>query len=122
MNTYTLKIEKLGTQPNVSDLTNIVKYVAWRCFATDGINITSIYRETSLDEPSSDAFTAFEDLSEEMVVSWIENKENMEEVHHALDDILLQMATPEIVEHAAPWQSSIVKALHTHAPHEDTAQ
>ena len=117
MNTYKIKVQSLGTSPSLDGLSDVVKYVTWKYIGSDGKNTTFLYKETLVDEPSADKFTEFSSLTEEQIISWIESKEDLVSLEKSLEDTLLEMSNPKVIEKKAPWETRIYN--HTHRPHEE---
>lgn len=117
MNTYKIKVESLGTVPSLDGLSDVVKYITWKYFGSDNKNTTFLYKETFVDEPSSDKFTEFNSLTEEQIISWIESKEDLLSLQKCLDDALLELSNPKVVEKKTPWETTVYN--HTHRPHEE---
>ena len=76
-NTFNFKINAVDCHTNQDGLEKVVYNVHWSYIATsegeNPVSVSSIGVE-SIGAPSSESFTAFEDLTEEVVVGWITAK------------------------------------------------
>jgi len=78
-------------------LKDSIQNVHWVYEATDGTNTTSRIGVESLDAPSEEGFTPFDELSEDDVVAWLEAKMDLDSLKSNLDDQLDKIANPVIV-------------------------
>ena len=110
-NTYTWQINALDTNPTQGDLTNVVYNIHWELIATsdqtdsDGNAYTadSIGTQT-IAAPSSGSFTAFEDLTQEIVEGWLENSDlDIQAIKTNLNSQITEAITPTSVTKLAPW-------------------
>ena len=73
MITYTWKIPALDCRVSENGLSNIVKTVHWRLRGEDeGGTSAEVIGANQVGEPNPDNFTEYESLTEEIVVSWLE--------------------------------------------------
>ena len=73
MITYTWTISALDCKINENGLQNVVRTVHWRFRGEDeGGTSAEIIGTASVGEPNPDNFTEYESLTEEIVVSWLE--------------------------------------------------
>lgn len=101
--TYTWQIAAMDTAPSENELTDVVKVIHWRLSATNETHTAETYSTVSLEAPDSENFTAFADLTEAQVISWLESKLNVDELKAGLDSQLERLANPPIVTKSAPW-------------------
>ena len=58
---------------NLEGLQNVIRVAHWRLKATNELGITAeTYSTLSLGSPIPEAFTLYEDITEEIVISWVE--------------------------------------------------
>ena len=58
---------------NLGGLQNVIKVAHWRLTATNESGITAeTYSTLVLGSPNPEAFTLYEDITEEIVISWVE--------------------------------------------------
>jgi len=93
----------MDTAPSENGLTDVVKVIHWRLTATDGTNTADVFSTLPLDTPDAENFTAFSELTEAQVISWVESKLNLESIKTSLDERLERIANPPIVVKQGPW-------------------
>jgi hypothetical protein len=101
--TYSWNVNTMDVAPSANNLNNVVKVVHWRLIASDGTNSVDSYGSVSLEEPSQNDFVAFNNLTEQKVISWVESKINVTEVKDNLNTQLAKLANPSIVVKQGPW-------------------
>jgi len=111
--TYTWNVNTMDTAPSEDGLANVVKVVHWRLMANNGTHTAETYSTVSLDAPSSDAFTAFNDLTEAQVIAWVESKLDMEKTKESLENQLEALANPPIVVKQGPWTANRANTANT---------
>ena len=74
----------------------------WQASKVDGEFEAKTYGTKSFTpNPESDSFTAFEDLTEELIVGWFSDEE-VEQIESVLDADLLAQAEPQVIA-GLPW-------------------
>ena len=109
-NTYAWTINALDTNPIREDLTDVVYNIHWGITATsdqtdaDGNAYTATSIGTqSVAAPDADNFTAFEDLTQEIVEGWLEASElDVDAIKSGLDAQLIEKITPTSVTRQLP--------------------
>lgn len=101
--TYTWNVKTMEAAPSQDGLADVVKVVHWRLTATDGTNTVDAYSTVSLDTPDPGNYTAFADLTEAQVISWVESKLDVNAVKANLETQLQRLANPPIVTLEGPW-------------------
>jgi hypothetical protein len=110
--TYNWKIERLDCAPSVNELSNVVRKIHWRLFASDGINTSDLYGDILLGDADPEDFTAYESLTEAEVVAWLEaaidaradeEEPSVPQMRSGLAGILAAMRTPAVVATPLPW-------------------
>ena len=110
-NTYTWQINALDTNPTQGDLIDVVYNIHWRLIATsnqtdsDGNSYTadSVGTQT-IAAPNSGSFTAFTDLTQEIVEGWLENSDlDIQAIKTNLDSQITEAITPTSVTRNIPW-------------------
>ena len=101
--TYNLAIREMETAPVEGGLENVVKLIHWMYVGEDGGYSGDAHGAVEMGEASSDSFTAFDDLTEEQVVAWVESMINLEKIQSDIAArIELQKNPPTIVK-SNPW-------------------
>jgi hypothetical protein len=109
-NTYSWQINALDTYPSQDSLTDVVYNIHWGLTATsdqtdaDGNVYTadSIGTQT-VGAPNADGFTAFDDLTQEIVETWLEASDlDVDAIKAGLDAQLVEKITPTSVTKRLP--------------------
>ena len=110
-NTYSWVINALDTYPTQDSLSDVVYNIHWGLVATsdqtdaegNAYTASSIGTQT-IAAPEAEGFTAFEDLTQEIVEAWLEASElNVDEIKASLDTQITEKITPTSVTKATPW-------------------
>ena len=110
-NTYTWQINALDTNPTQGDLANVVYNIHWGLVAAsdqtdangNAYTADSIGTQT-IPAPTGEDFTAFEDLTQEIVEAWLEASDlDVEAIKAGLDSQIAEAITPTSVTKSAPW-------------------
>ena len=109
-NTYSWQINALDTYPSQEDLTDVVYNVHWGLTATsdqadaDGNAYTanSIGTQT-VAAPDADDYTAFENLTQDIVEAWLEASDlDIDTIKASLDTQIVEKITPTSVTKQLP--------------------
>lgn len=110
-NTYTWQINALDTNPTQGDLTDVVYNIHWGLLATsdqvgpngDPYTADSIGTQI-IAAPSGEDFTAFADLTQEIVEGWLEASSlDIEAIKAELDAQVAEAINPTSVTKEVPW-------------------
>jgi hypothetical protein len=75
----------------------------WRVNKAQGENVASSYGSVSFTpDPSAEGYVAYTDLTEEIVIGWVQAAINTEAIEALLDADLAELATPSIIT-GTPW-------------------
>ena len=110
-NTYNWQIHALDTRPSQDDLSNVVYNIHWTLIATsdqlddDGNAYTAESIGTqSIETGDVTNFTAFEDLTQEIVEGWVEDSElDVDGIKASLDAQIEKAINPVSVTKNVPW-------------------
>jgi hypothetical protein len=110
-NTYSWTINALDTYPSVDSLSDVVYNIHWGLTATsdqtdsDGNPYTaSAIGTQTIGEADSSSFTAFEDITQSTVESWLEASDlEIAGIKAGLDSQITEKITPTSVTKATPW-------------------
>jgi hypothetical protein len=110
-NTYNFKINAVDCHTVQDGLEKVVYNVHWSYFGTSEGDVTaSIIGVESVDAPSAESFTAFESLTEDIVIGWIEAKmgeERIQSMKDSLDAQIQEKTAPTKVTLQLPVQEVI---------------
>lgn len=109
-NTYSWTINALDTYPTQDSLTDVVYNVHWGLTATsdqtdaDGNAYTADSIGTqNVGAPNADGFTAFDDLTQEIVETWLEASNlDVDAIKAGLDAQITENITPTSVTRQLP--------------------
>lgn len=106
MITYSWNINKIYTKPVLNGLTNVIHTVDWSYTGIDEDNNTAhIQIPTLLPEPLEDNFILYGDITQDMVISWLESILNVEDLQQDIISKLENIKNPPLVELPFPWIS-----------------
>lgn len=103
--TYKWNVNTMDVAPSADGLNDVVKVIHWRLSATDGQYNADSYSTVSLETPDSENFTAFDALTEEQVIAWVESKVDVESIKAGLQNQLEALANPPVVVKSGPWNN-----------------
>ena len=109
--TYNWVINELSTAPSEDGLTDVVKVVHYTRTAEqfvggEPINVSS-YGTMGCTTPSSTDFTAYPDLTQEQVCSWLDLGLDTEAIDLGLDKQIEDIINPPLIVLPLPWQSQV---------------
>ena len=97
MNNYTWKINAVDCYTSKDGLEKVAYNVHWSYFATNGEHTASMIGVQSVGDPNPDNFVAFEDLTEDDVISWISAAMDVEQMQANLDKQIEDLVAPKVV-------------------------
>jgi hypothetical protein len=109
--TYKWVINQMNTAPSEDGLTDVVKVVNWTRTAEQYVGgepiLVSSYGTMNCTTPSSTDFTAYPDLTQEQVESWLDAGLDVPTIDLGLDKQIEDIINPPIIVLPLPWQSPI---------------
>jgi hypothetical protein len=102
--TYSWVISQLDTIPSIDGLTDVVTTVHYRRTATDGTYFTDIYGAMGCATPSDTDFTAYPDLTEQQVDSWLDQGLDVEAIDAQLNENIENLKNPPLIVLPLPWE------------------
>lgn len=103
---YEWVISQLECYPEKSKKKNVVFNVHWRYNATDGEYFADIYGSQALNTDNLKSFTAYSDVTKEIVIAWLEETmgpEKIAEFQASLAASIDSQKNPPIVTPPLPW-------------------
>jgi hypothetical protein len=100
---YNREVLSLYVKPEKVNLKNIIERVTWRWTVRDETDYADLYKDTFFTSVDPNNFTEYQDLTDEIVFSWIDSVEDIEALKEQLDQNLVAKKTPEMVEKKIPW-------------------
>ena len=106
-NTYNWKINALDAKVSVGDDENVVYTIHWSLIATseDGEHTVNSIGTHGV-EYDADNFTAYEDLTKEIGIGWLEEGLDVDSIKAGLDAQIEKLITPEEITYSNPFPSS----------------
>jgi hypothetical protein len=104
---YDWIIQQLAVKPHQGDLSEVVVLVNWRLRATQGSFVADAYGQVALGPPSPASYTPYAELTEDMVVEWVQSElgeESVAAMDLSLAGQIERMENPPIITPALPWQ------------------
>ena len=106
-NTYNWTISALDCIPDVDGKTDYVVVAHWQCQGTDGTFFGQVYNTaTFVVNPDKPDYVPYADLTEEMVVTWVQETlgtDTVEAVYRSIDTQIEGQVNPTIVTPPLPW-------------------
>jgi len=97
MANYKWVINAVDCYTTKDGLENVAYNVHWSYFLTEGEHSVSMIGVQSIGEPNADNFLPFEQLTEEIVVGWIEAAMDVEKMKENLQNQLADKIAPKVV-------------------------
>lgn len=103
---YTWSIAQLDCYPEHEGHSDVVFTAHWRLTGVDGEHTGSVYGTVGLTLDPEAEFTPFADLTEAMVIGWVQNAMGEEAVAAHEANVAAQieaLINPPVVRPALPW-------------------
>lgn len=100
---YKWVISQLDTAPSQDGLIDVVKLVHWIYQSISGNYSATLYGKMPCATPSETDFTAYPDLTESQVISWLEAGMDVDALKENLDKQIEDQKNPPIVNLPLPW-------------------
>ena len=101
---YDWEILSLYTSSQENGLNDVVKRATWRYQAKDGSYVADVFKDTFFDSPDPNQYKNFENLNSDIVVDWILEKINLDELKAELNVKLNEIKNPtRVIEKPKPW-------------------
>jgi len=96
-------VVQLDTKPKEGKLEDVVSSVHWRRNASEDFYIAEDFGEMYCQTPSETDFTAYPDLTQEQVESWLDAGLNVKEIDERLLASIELQKNPPVVILPLPW-------------------
>lgn len=101
-------ISQLDSIPSLDGMDKVISVIHYRAqkqYEEDVIHFTAdTYGALSVDAPHEASFTPYNQVTEAMVISWLESSLDCEAIEANLDAQIENFLNPPIVAYALPWQ------------------
>jgi hypothetical protein len=108
MTNYYWVVESMETAPSEDGLTDVVKVVNWRRFASEGEILVNVYGSMSCATPSSTDFTAYPDLTYEQVCGWLDAGLDVASIDLGLANQIENIINPPIIVLPLPFNNPTI--------------
>ena len=112
-NTYEWQVEHMSSQKQLDQLTDVVVEVGWSCTVTDGTYFNIIPGLTRINYVGSGEFTPYNQLSQEVILSWVWTNISKAEVEAEGDRLINEQVNPPIVNLPLPWADKLISVIAT---------
>jgi len=100
-------IASLDCKPSIDAMVDVVSVIHWRKQATEVVGdktyTADMYGACTITLPEPESFIEFDSLTEETIVSWLEDTLDVAAIDSALDAQIDFQKNPPIVTKKAPW-------------------
>jgi beta-glucanase (GH16 family) len=101
---YTWTISELDCAPLENGLIDVVKIIHWGLTGQDENGVSASYNNSyPLPSPTPDSFTDYSTLTEETVISWLENGLDVGYLKSRLDNEIATKYNSPIIPLPLPW-------------------
>ena len=105
----TITITELQCRPSVNELTNVVASISWTVADTVTVNGTeypvSCGGSTQVGDPNPEEFTPYEQLTEQIVATWVETNTDLDGLVAKLGEQIAASVAPSTVTLPTPWSA-----------------
>jgi len=102
---FTWVISQLDSIPSIDGMDKVISTIHWRAQKQDADFTADTYGALSVDAPHEASFTPYDEVTKEMVESWLESGLDCEAIEANLDAQIENFLNPPIVNYGLPWQS-----------------
>lgn len=104
MITYKWTIPAVEKQFILNGLADVITEVHWRYIGKDENGITGqVYGSQKLNEPNSELFTPYSEISEEDVIKWLESNIDVEDIKKSVISQIESITNPSKETSSPPW-------------------
>ena len=108
------QVAALDCKQDTEGLADVVSVIHWRKSATEVVGDKTYtgynYGACLIAPPDEENFIAFEDLTEEEVISWLEATLDVNAIDASLDAQIETQKNPPVVTKKAPWVTEEIPA------------
>lgn len=101
-------INQMDTKPTEDGLTDVVVVIHWSRIATQDEIVVSSYGTMNCTTPSETDFTAYPDLTQAQVESWLDEGMDVPTIDANLDKQIENIINPPLIVLPLPWQSQVI--------------
>jgi hypothetical protein len=112
---FTWVISQLDSIPSLDGMDKVISTIHYRAqksyqyFISEGLETdfftADTYGALAVDAPHEASFTPYDEVTKEMVISWLESSLDCVAIESNLDSQIQNFLNPPIVNFGLPWQS-----------------
>lgn len=113
-NIYNWSVTAMDVYPQAAGQNNVVFNLHWECNGNDGTgtantpsaNTGRVYNTQQVTYKEGDSFTAYSDLTQNTVITWVQSalgESGVEAVHSSIDTQIANKQNPPVITPALPW-------------------
>lgn len=102
---YTWKIEALEYAPELDGLPKVITQIHWRYFAIEDEITVDTYGMNPAPAPDEEDFIPFKDLTEEIVIGWLEEQIDVPAMQLNLADQIENIKHPKTIVDNNPFNN-----------------
>jgi len=115
MANFTWLVSQLDSIPSIDGMDKVISVIHWRAQKTylssqisEGTPLFTAdhYESLSMPKPHESNFTPYQDVTQEMVISWLEELLDVKKIEAILDAQIENFLNPPIQNYGLPWQSN----------------
>jgi hypothetical protein len=101
---FTWVISQLDSIPSIDRMDKVISVIHWRAHKASEDFTADTYGALSVDAPHEASFTPYDEVTKEMVESWLEAGLDCEAIEANLDAQIENFLNPPIVAYKLPWE------------------
>lgn len=95
--TFTTDISN-AKSANINGMNNIIKEVRFSLTGTDGVNTVTNFFAVTLDNPTTENFIEFENLTRDQILQWVTDKVGEDQINSLKTGITSELRDKQIVD------------------------
>lgn len=95
--TFTMDISN-AKSTDMNGMNNIIKEVRFSLTGTDGINTVTNFFAVTLDNPTTENFTEFENLTRDQILQWVTDKVGEDQINSLKTGITSELSSKQIID------------------------
>jgi hypothetical protein len=100
-------ISQLDSIPSIDGMNKVISTIHYRAQKAHEEFTADTYGAVSLAAPHEASFTPYNEITEAMVISWLESSLDCVAIESNLDSQIQNFLNPPIIAYNLPWESKI---------------
>lgn len=112
-NVYNWNISAMDVYPQAAGQNNVVFNLHWECNGNDGVanttNTGRVYNTQTVTYNEGDPFTPYANLTQSMVITWLQDalgSNTVQAVQSSIDTQIANKQNPPVITPSLPWVSA----------------